>query len=83
LCPPVCPRGRISWARSYGAHGALAQDADAGGLCELETDRVRRIQDRTAPKYDRQIGLFERVLFTGGREWVCSHAEVTSSSSRW
>jgi ubiquinone/menaquinone biosynthesis C-methylase UbiE len=42
---------------------------------ELETDRVRRIQDRTAPKYDRQIGFFERVLFTGGREWVCSQAE--------
>jgi len=42
---------------------------------EAETDRVRRIQDRTAPKYDRQIGLFERVLFAGGREWVCGQVE--------
>jgi ubiquinone/menaquinone biosynthesis C-methylase UbiE len=42
---------------------------------ELETDRVRRIQDRTAPKYDRQIGFFERVRFAGGREWVCAQAE--------
>jgi ubiquinone/menaquinone biosynthesis C-methylase UbiE len=40
-----------------------------------ETERVRRIQDKTAPRYDRRIGFFERVLFGGGREWVCSQAE--------
>jgi ubiquinone/menaquinone biosynthesis C-methylase UbiE len=39
-----------------------------------ETERVRRIQDKTAPRYDRKIGFFERVLFGGGREWVCSQA---------
>jgi ubiquinone/menaquinone biosynthesis C-methylase UbiE len=39
-----------------------------------ETERVRRIQDRTAPRYDRQIRFFERVLFGGGREWVCGQA---------
>jgi ubiquinone/menaquinone biosynthesis C-methylase UbiE len=40
-----------------------------------ETERVRRIQDKTAPRYDRRIGLFERVLFGGAREWVCSQAK--------
>jgi ubiquinone/menaquinone biosynthesis C-methylase UbiE len=40
-----------------------------------ETERVRRIQDKEAPRYDRQISFFERVLFGGGREWVCSRAE--------
>jgi ubiquinone/menaquinone biosynthesis C-methylase UbiE len=40
-----------------------------------ETERVRRIQDKTAPRYDRQISFFERILFGGGREWVCSQAE--------
>jgi ubiquinone/menaquinone biosynthesis C-methylase UbiE len=40
-----------------------------------ETERVRRIQDKEAPRYDRQISFFERVLFGGGREWVCSQAE--------
>jgi ubiquinone/menaquinone biosynthesis C-methylase UbiE len=40
-----------------------------------ETERVRRIQDKAAPKYDRQISFFERILFGGGREWVCSQAE--------
>jgi ubiquinone/menaquinone biosynthesis C-methylase UbiE len=42
---------------------------------ELETERVRRIQDKEAPRYDLQISLFERILFGGGREWVCSQAE--------
>jgi ubiquinone/menaquinone biosynthesis C-methylase UbiE len=40
-----------------------------------ETERVREIQDKEAPRYDRQISLFERLLFGGGREWVCSRAE--------
>ncbi len=39
-----------------------------------ETDRVRRIQDKHASGYDRQISFFERILFGGGREWVCSRA---------
>jgi ubiquinone/menaquinone biosynthesis C-methylase UbiE len=40
-----------------------------------ETERVREIQDKEAPRYDRQISFFERVLFGGGREWVCSQAQ--------
>jgi ubiquinone/menaquinone biosynthesis C-methylase UbiE len=40
-----------------------------------ETRRVREVQARQAPGYDRQISFFERVLFGGGREWVCSQAE--------
>jgi ubiquinone/menaquinone biosynthesis C-methylase UbiE len=39
-----------------------------------ETERVRRIYDESARRYDRQIGFFERLLFGGGREWVCSQA---------
>jgi ubiquinone/menaquinone biosynthesis C-methylase UbiE len=37
-----------------------------------ETERVRAIQDKQAPRYDRQISYFERVLFAGGREWATS-----------
>jgi ubiquinone/menaquinone biosynthesis C-methylase UbiE len=40
-----------------------------------ETERVRRIFDKQAPKYDRQMSRFERLLFKGNREWVCSQAE--------
>jgi ubiquinone/menaquinone biosynthesis C-methylase UbiE len=45
------------------------------GDTAVETERVRRLQDKEAPRYDRQISFFERVLFGGGREWVCSQAE--------
>ncbi|MGH2394995.1 MAG: class I SAM-dependent methyltransferase, partial [Candidatus Limnocylindria bacterium] len=39
-----------------------------------ETERVRRLWDRAAPKYDRMIAFWEKVLFSGGRRWVCSRA---------
>ena len=40
-----------------------------------ESQRVRDIFEREAPKYDRQISFFEKILFGGGREWVCSQAK--------
>src|SRR5438128_5615709 len=39
-----------------------------------ETERVRRIWEKLAPKYDKVIKLPERWLFAGGRDWVCSQA---------
>jgi ubiquinone/menaquinone biosynthesis C-methylase UbiE len=39
-----------------------------------ETERVRLLWDRAAPRFDKSMGFFERVLFQGGREWVCSQA---------
>ena len=39
-----------------------------------DTERVRLIQDKTAPRYDRQMNFFDRVLFTNGRAWACSQA---------
>ena len=47
-------------------------DADMAAVSTTETERVRHIQDKEAPRYDRQMGFFERVLFGGGREWACS-----------
>jgi ubiquinone/menaquinone biosynthesis C-methylase UbiE len=47
----------------------LAQEA-----IQKETERVRAVQDKQAPKYDRQISFFERILFGDGRAWVCSQA---------
>jgi ubiquinone/menaquinone biosynthesis C-methylase UbiE len=52
-----------------------------------ETARVRRVQDKHAGGYDRQISLFERILFAGGRAWVCSQArgkvlELASGTAR-
>jgi ubiquinone/menaquinone biosynthesis C-methylase UbiE len=39
-----------------------------------ETERIRGLQDKMATKYDRSMGRWEKVLFGGGREWVCSQA---------
>jgi len=39
-----------------------------------ESERVRRIWERLAPRYDEKVRRPERLLFAGGREWVCSRA---------
>jgi len=41
----------------------------------FETERVLRLYEKEAPKYDRQMRFFEWLLFGSGREWVCSQAE--------
>lgn len=48
---------------------------DARAESATETERVRRIEDKMAPRYDRLMGFWERVLFGGGREWACSQVE--------
>jgi len=42
---------------------------------DKETELARERWDRMAPRYDRSIAWFERMLFAGGREWVCSRAQ--------
>src|SRR3954447_2431234 len=63
--------GAARVARMAAANRQQRQGSDPS----RETERVQRIQDKEAPRYDRQISFFERVLFGGGREWVCSQAE--------
>lgn len=41
---------------------------------ESPTTKSRRVWDKVAPRYDRDIAFFERFAFRGGREWVCSRA---------
>jgi ubiquinone/menaquinone biosynthesis C-methylase UbiE len=40
----------------------------------VDRDHLRAKWDKYAPRYDRDIGFFERIQFGGGREWVCSRA---------
>lgn len=51
----------------------MTTGSTASGV-EAETKRVRRLQDKVARHYDRRVRFWERVLFGGGREWVCSRA---------
>jgi len=39
-----------------------------------ETERIRRIYEKEAPRFDRSMGRWDRILFTETREWVCSQA---------
>ena len=48
----------------------------ARGLLRTETERVRLIWEKIAPGYDTDIAFFERMLVAGGRDWVCSQADV-------
>jgi ubiquinone/menaquinone biosynthesis C-methylase UbiE len=41
---------------------------------DAATARVRRLCDEAANKYDREIRVWEWLLFGGGREWLCKHA---------
>ncbi|MFF5217315.1 class I SAM-dependent methyltransferase [Micromonospora sp. NPDC000442] len=43
-------------------------------IAETPTARQRRVWDRSAPSYDKQIAFFERVQFAGGREWLGARA---------
>ena len=52
-----------------------------------DPDRARRYWRKQAPRYDRTIAFFERVLFEDGREWACSQArgdvlEVAAGTGR-
>ena len=40
-----------------------------------ELERTRKLWDRYAARYDRQIVRCERFLFPGGREWACAQAK--------
>jgi ubiquinone/menaquinone biosynthesis C-methylase UbiE len=41
---------------------------------ETATAKQRRVWDKAASGYDRQIAFFERVWFAGGREWLGERA---------
>ena len=40
-----------------------------------EAEQIRRVYERESSNYDRNVKLPERLLFSGGREWVCARAE--------
>lgn len=41
---------------------------------ESPSSKQRRVWDKAAPSYDKQISFFERIQFGGGREWLGSRA---------
>jgi ubiquinone/menaquinone biosynthesis C-methylase UbiE len=41
---------------------------------ETATAQQRRVWDKAAPGYDKQIAFFEKIQFGGGREWLSERA---------
>ncbi len=41
---------------------------------ETPTGRQKRVWDKSAPGYDKQIAFFEKIQFGGGREWLGQRA---------
>jgi ubiquinone/menaquinone biosynthesis C-methylase UbiE len=41
---------------------------------ETPTARQKRVWDKAAPSYDKQIAFFEKIQFAGGREWLGERA---------
>ena len=42
--------------------------------CETPTARQRRVWDKAAPGYNKQIAMYEKIWFNGGREWIGARA---------
>lgn len=68
----------------------MSESASAGPTRSREhhdPERARRFWEKQAPRYDRMISFFERVLFGDGRQWACSKArgevlEVAAGTGR-
>jgi ubiquinone/menaquinone biosynthesis C-methylase UbiE len=45
------------------------------GTGETPAARQKRVWDKSAPSYDKQISFFEKIWFADGREWLCERAE--------
>ena len=58
------------------AQGGLPAPALPGrhGIEVVEEERVRQVYERIAPRYDSVMNLMDRLLFAGGRDWVCERA---------
>ena len=42
---------------------------------ETAVAKQKRVWDKSAPSYDKQIAFFEKIQFSGGREWLGERAQ--------
>ena len=53
---------------------STAKAKDKAKAHETPTAQQKRVWDKAAPGYDKQIAFFERIQFAGGREWIGQRA---------
>jgi ubiquinone/menaquinone biosynthesis C-methylase UbiE len=56
-------------------YNSVMMNTAKAGMRETPTARQRRVWDKSAPGYDRQISFFEKTWFSGGREWLAERAQ--------
>ena len=61
---------RAALARTSRTLSHMTPRRDTGG----ETERIKRIYERMAVGYDRQLDRVENLVFGDGRAWVCGQA---------
>ncbi len=44
------------------------------GMRQPDIQKIGRVFNKIADRYDRQMGFWERLLFDGGRQWAVSRA---------
>ncbi len=49
-------------------------DWNSQPILDEESERVRDIYERGAPRYNTMIGVWEQALFAGSRRWACEQA---------
>lgn len=74
----MCCESRPGRPSTSGAGRAVPATGEqleqAGGAGVVQAERVGRIYERLAPRYDRGMDVLDRLLFSGGRDWVCERA---------
>jgi ubiquinone/menaquinone biosynthesis C-methylase UbiE len=66
--------GRIGAREVAPRKGVMERSPQTIQTLSEATERQRRVWDKRAQKYDRSMGLVEKLLFGDGRAWVCSQA---------
>lgn len=85
MCCESRPGRLAAWAarRAVPAAGEQLEQAAVGsarasslrpGGGTVQAERVSRVYERLAPRYDRGMDVLDRLLFSGGRDWVCQRA---------
>lgn len=49
--------------------------APVAKACETPSAKQKRVWDKAAPGYNKQIAFYEKIWFGGGREWIGARAK--------
>src|SRR6185437_8113876 len=68
------PRRRLHAPQPRAPGRTTIVSTSSARTCETPAARQKRVWDRSAPNYDKQIAFFEKIQFGGGRRWLGERA---------